>query len=372
MGLSRKAESAPPRGRRLALAAPSLHSAYAGALLTPPPSYRPSFHASSGSFLNLLPKLVFEMKPNLPDAVMPLSTVVSAWRELASIPAYWKKVREVNLTGIDPVRLPYGPHPRQYVLVVKPRGPMRGTVVYFHGGGWKFSSPERFLAAAQVLSEHGWATILPSYRRIPRYSYPQILDDAVTGTNLALRWLHQAHGAHLPWFLGGMSAGGHLAAALALEKRQGQFWSTGHPPLGVFSCGGVLDFDYLPPSPVLLALAGRRHSATYLRANPKDQLLAHPAAVAPPPFLLVHGTLDGLAPYANALSFARTYTSHFLVDQLSWQVLPEGSHLDAGYWMFEDNAARRAILSFLERQLATPVPTPTWEWADPTPGVRPG
>ena len=106
------------------------------------------------------------------------------------------------------------------VRVYRPEG-ADGTLAWFHGGGWTLGSLDehdafcrRFALAAEVTVAN------VEYRLAPEHPFPAGLDDCCTAT----RWA----AANLPGPLavGGDSAGGNLAAAVALRSRD-----EGGPPL---------------------------------------------------------------------------------------------------------------------------------------------
>ena len=90
----------------------------------------------------------------------------------------------------------------------------RGTVVYLHGGGYVFGSPQTHARIGQALHERtAWRVLLPAYPLAPERVWPAQLD-AVLG---------MVRGLPEPVVLAGDSAGGHLALVTALElARQGR------------------------------------------------------------------------------------------------------------------------------------------------------
>ncbi len=96
----------------------------------------------------------------------------------------------------------------------------RGSVLFIHGGGWVNGSIDTHDGAARLLANRaGCAVVSVSYRKAPEAPYPAGLDDC----EAALRWLVDSGpalglDASAP-ILGGESAGGNLAASLALRAR---------------------------------------------------------------------------------------------------------------------------------------------------------
>ncbi len=99
-------------------------------------------------------------------------------------------------------------HEHDHGLTVTPDRPADAPpIIWFHGGGYVFGSPETHLRPALHLAEaHGLTVILPRYRLAPEHPWPAQFADAL---------------AVLPGgrdvILAGDSAGGHLALVTALH-----------------------------------------------------------------------------------------------------------------------------------------------------------
>jgi acetyl esterase len=98
-------------------------------------------------------------------------------------------------------------------------GPQPLTV-YLHGGGFTIGDLETHDEPCRILCRHGGVHVLAvEYRLAPEHPFPAALDDA----RAALRWA-QAHASELGADparvgIGGDSAGGNLAAVVAIETR---------------------------------------------------------------------------------------------------------------------------------------------------------
>ena len=94
------------------------------------------------------------------------------------------------------------------------------VLVYFHGGGWTIGDLDTHdTLCRQLANGSGCAVISVDYRLAPEHAFPAAVDDAVAAT----RWVHQ-HAASLGLDarrigVGGDSAGGNLAAVVALTLR---------------------------------------------------------------------------------------------------------------------------------------------------------
>lgn len=96
-----------------------------------------------------------------------------------------------------------------------PSADNRPAMLYFHGGGYIFGSPEITLPTAQKLAEDvGCLIILPDYRLAPEHPFPAALEDG----RRVLSWLEaNADGLRLDKTriaIGGDSAGGGHAVVL--------------------------------------------------------------------------------------------------------------------------------------------------------------
>lgn len=107
---------------------------------------------------------------------------------------------------------------RWYAKAGAPAGP---AALFFHGGGYIFGHIDLFDGpVGRYVSASGVPMLSVEYRRAPEHPYPTPLEDAYA----ALRWLH-AHAGGLgvdPDRIGvmGDSAGGGMAAALAILARE--------------------------------------------------------------------------------------------------------------------------------------------------------
>lgn len=120
-------------------------------------------------------------------------------------------VRDMTITGDDGHQIPV----RLYI----PDG-ATGVVVAFHGGGWVVGNLDTFDDTARnIANDSGQAVVSVDYRLTPEHRFPAQIDDAWAVT----RWVAEhGHEAGLPGdrlMLMGDSAGGNLAAVVALMAR---------------------------------------------------------------------------------------------------------------------------------------------------------
>jgi acetyl esterase/lipase len=97
--------------------------------------------------------------------------------------------------------------------VLVPRAEARGLIVFFHGGGWVCGSLDEVETLGRTLADRArCAVVLAQYRLAPEHPFPAAVDDAWT----ALEWA--AGYSPLPLIVAGDSAGGNLAAVVALRS----------------------------------------------------------------------------------------------------------------------------------------------------------
>jgi acetyl esterase/lipase len=114
----------------------------------------------------------------------------------------------------------YGDLPRQSLDVYVPTGAWgRPTVVFWYGGMWMKGSKEQYRFVGAALANAGYVAILPDYRLYPRARFPQFIDDGALAVKWAREHASEFGGDPRAIFIMGHSAGGHLAATLALDGR---------------------------------------------------------------------------------------------------------------------------------------------------------
>ena len=202
--------------------------------------------------------------------------------------------------------------------LVLPRGkPVNAPVLVFvHGGGWASGREhQQGQPLLYDLAAQGWVCASVEYRLSPRATFPDHLVDVKRG----IAWLRE-HAAEIgadPAFfvVSGISAGGHLAALAALTpndpEAQPGFEAADTSLAGCVPFYGVYDLadrEKLWPDQRGIRIVQALVMKTTPRKDPEAFDKASPLTrVRPdaPPFLVVHGTIDVLAPLAGARSFVR-------------------------------------------------------------------
>jgi len=112
----------------------------------------------------------------------------------------------------------YGDDPYQSVALFEPARP-NGTILGFmHGGGWTNGYKEMMGYMAPAFTSRGVLFASIGYRLAPRHPWPACFEDAAA----AVAWLARnaaAYGGNAKrLFVGGRSAGAHLASLLGVRK----------------------------------------------------------------------------------------------------------------------------------------------------------
>lgn len=110
--------------------------------------------------------------------------------------------------------------PTERIILKNEKSPV---VIYYHGGGFSSGSIEVIEKLAKILATESKAIVItPEYRLAPEHRYPAAMQDAYS----ALKWVDVNADSNL-WsrshiFVAGDSAGGNLAAVVALYSRDHQ------------------------------------------------------------------------------------------------------------------------------------------------------
>ncbi len=238
-------------------------------------------------------------------------------------------------------------------------------LVYVHGGGWVVSF-RRYQGnpLLSALAAAGWVCVRVSYRLSPRATFPEHVHDVARG----LAWAKE-HGARwggdASWVaLAGNSAGAHLSSTLALGRDlEGLLpHELCAKDLTVKACVGlygVYDFSNrhrhwpgLGPVPflervVMKASLARRPELFHL-ASPVE--LVRPDA---PPYLLVHGDRDSLAPVQESRKF-RDALDEASTQPVAYIEVPDAQHAFEIFHSVRGRWAVRAVVAFLRAMRARP------------------
>ncbi|MCG8590710.1 MAG: alpha/beta hydrolase [Proteobacteria bacterium] len=188
------------------------------------------------------------------------------------------------------------------------------VLLQVHGGAWVLGHKrEQALPLLHHMAQRGWVCVAANYRLSPKATFPDHLIDL----KLALRWIreHIAEYGGDPRFVAatGGSAGGHLSSLLTLSANDLEYQPGFEhvdttlracvPFYGIYDVANRFEREtyagfekFMGRTVLKKRLADDR--LAFEKASPVARV--HPDA---PPFFVVHGTHDSLAPVEGARDF---------------------------------------------------------------------
>lgn len=135
-----------------------------------------------------------------------------------TLPLVRQAAEEVG--GVEDRRVP-GPGGDIPVRLYRPRaGEPLGILVYFHGGGWVIGDLDTHDAVCRALTNATPCLVVSvDYRLAPEHKFPAALEDCYAATAWVARHLAGDGSPSLPVAVAGDSAGGTMAAVVALLAR---------------------------------------------------------------------------------------------------------------------------------------------------------
>ena len=120
----------------------------------------------------------------------------------------------------------------QQVRIYTPEGAGSGplpVIVYYHGGGWVIATVDTYEASAMALAKKAKAIVASvEYRHAPENKFPAAHEDALAAYKWALANAAQFGGDPARVAVAGESAGGNLAANVAIMARDGNMQKPVH------------------------------------------------------------------------------------------------------------------------------------------------
>ncbi len=244
----------------------------------------------------------------------------------------------------------------------------RPAVVLIHGGAWTVGWRQQLNWFCEQFAEHGYVAATIDYRTMPGGVFPNPLHDA----KAAVRWLrlNAEQYAIDPGRIGalGKSAGGHLAALLAVTGDGGTFEGDENPgPSSAVQAAvcfyAPYDLTYYNPannngmvgwigSRVIEYFVGFQTGREMNGMTPAEA--ASPMTYAGPntsPMLLIHGGEDGMVPVEQAQAFHERLKEFGVPTELI--VLPEQRHGFTRYPSQTREEIFQDVIAFLDRHLGT-------------------
>jgi acetyl esterase/lipase len=168
----------------------------------------------------------------------------------------------------------------------------RPVLIFYYGGGWAKGSAADYGWVARAFASKGFVVVVPDYRKVPQVRFPAFVQDAAE----AVRWtednIARFGGDPGRIAVSGHSAGGYIAAMLALDPR----WlaGAGATPNAIKAAVGMSGpYDFYPFTGAAVAAFG-----TWPKSD-ETQPINYVRKDAPP-MLLVTGTEDTTVRPKNA------------------------------------------------------------------------
>jgi arylformamidase len=163
------------------------------------------------------------------------------------------------------------------------------VLVFLHGGGWMTGYKEWGGLMAPGVIASGAILVAPTYRFAPAHRFPVFLEDCLDAMAAIRERIATFDGDPDRIFVSGHSAGGHLAAMVALRR---DLWAGRVSGLrGALPVSAILDLAHPDPAP------GSLEEAVYLHilAKAEDDVAASPVSLvdqADVPFSFAWGEHD--------------------------------------------------------------------------------
>nr|KAJ3421364.1 hypothetical protein HK105_003755 [Polyrhizophydium stewartii] len=227
----------------------------------------------------------------------------------------------------------------------------RPVLIYVHGGSYRGGSKDSRPPLLSYMALKKYIVVAINYRLSPSVNYPTHVIDV----KRAIRWVRNnisLYGGDPSFItLVGVSSGGHLATMVALtsgeRKYQPGFEDADVSVQAVVSISGVYDltnfknhFGFNLKGWFSREVAGQQADDQFFRdASPTRRLKdaetkMHLTAATPeekqgialPPFMVIHGQADSLAPISHVREFTRTF-KQVTKAELCYIELPSANHL---------------------------------------------
>ncbi len=212
--------------------------------------------------------------------------------------------------------------------------------VFLHGGAWRFGDRTLYPPLGNFFARHGIVTVVPSYRLAPQSKFPAQAEDAASAVAWAWKNIGKYGGDTNRFFVGGHSAGGHLAALVALDRKLlAEHKLTPDIFKGVLGLSGV--YDLREAEGALSSVFGKE-PAGLLAASPLAYLTK-----SAPPFLLSYCQWDYYSLPNQARQFHAALKDKGLPVTLEYT--PGENHIMEVFAYLDDaNVTAKRVLEFLK------------------------
>lgn len=222
--------------------------------------------------------------------------------------------------------------------IYRPLGARNATVLLFvHGGAWSMGDRSRYTALGNRFAQEGILTAVTSYRLAPKNQHPAQIEDVAAAFAWVVRNIERYGGDPRRIFVAGHSAGGHLAALLALDQRYLQALGLSSRDIrGVVALSGV--YEIRGPRSVFGGDPGALQRASPLRY----------VTAGAPPFLVAYCERDFATLPEQARRFHSALREAGVPAELLF-ILGQGHISEILHMAAQDDAIVQAMLRFMQR-----------------------
>jgi acetyl esterase/lipase len=279
---------------------------------------------------------------------------VAKWRTLVALPIQGREIDKISNVRFRRVA---GRTLSLDVYRPATSGEGRPALLYLHGGAWAVgSNREQGLPLLQHMTRNGWVCFSANYRLSPGATFPDHLVDV----KAALAWIREhgaEYGADASFVaVSGGSAGGHLAALTGLTEDDPRYQSGFEaadtsvqsvvPIYGVYDTTnrfGAQTDEYVTMlmEPLVIKAFLDEEPERFAEASPIDRI--HPDI---PPFLVIQGDNDTLAPVVEARAFVAELESHS-TSPVVYMEFPGAQHIFDLFYSYQSAQMVEGVLAFL-------------------------
>jgi acetyl esterase/lipase len=211
--------------------------------------------------------------------------------------------------------------------------------IFFHGGAWRTGDRALYPALGYRFAKEGIVTVVPSYRLGPKNKHPAQVEDAAAAFAWTIQHISEFGGDTNRIYIGGHSAGGHMAALLGLDEHLLAAYKLSPKNIrGVVSLSGVFDLDIGDSQAAVFG----RDPAFRRNASPINHITS-----SAPPFLVTYCQWDYVPLGAQALRFSKALQKANVPVRLLFT--PHENHISEVIALtHEADPTAKALLEFLQ------------------------
>jgi len=218
----------------------------------------------------------------------------------------------------------------------------RDVIVFFYGGRWTSGAKDDYRFVGKYFADAGYVVVIPDYAKYPQVRFPVFVEDGAK----ALSWVYdniaQYHGDKTRIHVMGHSAGAHIGALLAADKKY--LAADGKTPRDVIKhfVGLAGPYAFTPDEPDLMDMFKKPYAAMQV-----------PSFIdgTEPPMLLLWGDADtDVGRFNHEKLEAKIKEKRGNVRSIIYPALDHIGVLKAFVWVDGDKAGiGKTVLDFMKQ-----------------------